>query len=46
MIYNKKGEIAETAKNKLSIIQSYFDRLKIGKEWYDSAMVGLEDLPF
>ena len=46
MIYNKKGEIAETAKNKLSIIQSYFDRLKMGKEWYDSAMVGLEDLPF
>jgi len=46
MIYDKKGEIAETAKNKLSIIQSYFDRLKMGKEWYNDAMDGLEDLPF
>ncbi len=46
MIYDKKGEIAEAAKNKLSIIQSYFDRLRMGKEWYNDAMDGLEDLPF
>lgn len=35
MIYDKKGATAERAKNKLSTIQSYFDKDKIGKEWYN-----------
>lgn len=38
MILDKKGDIAEKAKNKLSTIQSYFDKDKMNEEWYNRLM--------
>lgn len=35
MIYNKKGTVADNARKKLAIIQSYFERNKIAEEWYN-----------
>lgn len=46
MIYDKKGVTAQRAKDKLSVIQSYFDKIKMGDEWYDDLMVRLEKLPY
>lgn len=35
MIYDKKGVTAQRAKDKLSVIQSYFDKIKMGDEEKD-----------
>lgn len=38
MIYDKKGTVADNAKNKLAVIQSCFEKIKIGEEWYNNEL--------
>lgn len=44
MILDKKGAAAERAKNKLLTIQTYFDKDRIGKEWYDNLVESQQHL--
>lgn len=46
MIYDKKGVTAQRVKDKLSVIQSYFDKIKIGQEQCDEFMIKLYNLPY